>query len=186
MKIRTGLLQIGFLAAALAVGASLPLAAQNAPSQTIALVDGDRVTSETEVGRRVRDRITKEADGWQSRINAAQSELQTMAQNRQQQQLTLSADALARLNQQIEEKQVELQRMQDDARRTIERMQTDGVAEVNRVLIPALEAMSNERGYQLVFDSRMTQSGSLLYFSNTLDVTDDFIARVNAASGAAQ
>ncbi len=184
MKVRTGLFQIGMIAVALVVGASFPLSAQNAPGRTIVLIDGERVTSETSVGRQVRDRLTAEADGWQSRINAAQTELQTMAQNRQQQQLTLSAEALARLNQQIEEKQVELQRMQDDARRSIERLQADGVTQVNEVLIPALEAMSNERGYELVFDSRMTQTGSLLYFSNALDVTDDFIARVNTASGA--
>jgi len=186
MKIRSGLFQLGILVVALVIGASMPLAAQNAASPKIVLVDGDRVTSETAVGRQIRDRIQAAAADWQQRVTAVQTELQTLAQNRQQQQLTLSADALAQLERDIEEKQVELQRLQDDARRSLERMQTQGTEQVNQVLIPALEALAAERGYEMIFDSRLTQTGGLLYFANSLDVTDAFIAKVNATAGTSQ
>lgn len=184
MKLRTFLLQLGMLALALLIGASLPLSAQIAPRPSIVVVDGDRVTSETAVGRGVRERIEAAAGDWQNRLAALQTELQTLAQNRQQQQLTLSTDALGQLERDIEEKQVALTRMQDDARRSIERMQMQSQEEINVVLIPALEALAAERGYELVFDSRLTQSGGLLYFNNTVDVTDSFIAKVNEMSPA--
>ena len=183
MKVRNTLLQLGVIAVALVIGASFPLSAQNAPSSKIVLVDGDRVTSETAIGRQVRERIEAAATDWQNRMTQLQTELQTMAQSRQTQQLTLSPEALSQLDRDMEEKQVELQRMQDDARRTIERMQVIGQEEVNAVLIPALEAMASEQGFELVFDSRLTQMGGLLYFANQLDVTDLFVAKVNATSG---
>ena len=179
------LLQLSALAlVALAAGRTpAPAGVPQAQGVRVALIDGDRVTTETEIGRRVRQSFEEAANDWQGRITAAQTELQTLIQNRQQQQLTLSADALAQLDAQIEEKQVALQRLQDDARRALERMHAKGTEEVNAVLIPALEAMAAEQGYDLVFDSRMTQTGSLLYFSKTLDVTDAFIERVNSTAG---
>ena len=187
MKYRFALLQVLFLGAAMVVGAALPLGAQAPAPRSVVLVDGDRATSETQVGQQVRDRVNAAAEQWQSRINSLQTELTNLAQQRQTQQLTLSQEALANMNTQIEEKQVELQRVQDDARRAIERLQLESVEAVNGVLIPVLESMAAESGYQIVLDTRMTQTGGLLYYSNVLDVTDEFIARVNAAeSGAAQ
>ena len=38
-----------------------------------------------------------------------------------------------------------------------------------------------DAGYDYVFDSRMIQTGTMLYFANRLDVTDEYIARVDAA-----
>ena len=73
--------------------------------------------------------------------------------------------------------------MQDDAQRQMERLQIESQQRLNEVLIPVLEQMSVDSGYDLVFDSRMIQTGTMLYFSDRLDVTDDYIARVNAAGG---
>ncbi len=75
-------------------------------------------------------------------------------------------------------------RMQDDARRTIERMQAQGTDEVNKVLIPALEQLAAEQGYELVFDTRLTQTGGVLFYSTKLDVTDAFIAKVDELASA--
>jgi Skp family chaperone for outer membrane proteins len=183
MKYRFAMLQVLFLVAAMMIGAAMPLGAQSPSGPTIVLVDGDRATSETGVGQQVRDRVNAAAEQWQSRINSLQTELTNLGQQRQTQQLTLSQEALSSLNAQIEEKQVELQRVQDDARRAIERLQVQSVEQINGVLIPVLEALAAERGYEIVLDTRMTQTGGLLYYSNVLDVTDDFIARVNAAEG---
>jgi Skp family chaperone for outer membrane proteins len=182
MKLRNVILQIFSLTIAVMIGAALPLDAQTGSQSRVVVVDGERVTSETQVGKSVRDRVNNAVSQWESRLQAGQAELQTMAQNRQTQALTLSQDALAQLDRDIEEKQVELQRMQDDARRQIERLQNESQAEINKVLIPVLEQMASDQGYDMVFDSRMVQTGALLYFANSLDVTDGYISRVNAAA----
>lgn len=181
MKVRSIVLQSALIAVALVVGAAMPLVAQ-APATGIVLVDGERATGETAIGQRVRDRVNAAAEQWQQRLSGLQAELTQLGQQRQQQQLTLSQQALAELTAQIEEKQVELQRLQDDAQRAMARIQGESVEEVNNALIPVLEAMAAERGYQMVFDTRMTQTGGLLYFANALDITDEFIERVNAAN----
>ena len=178
MRLRTFAIQTLMLATAVAIGAALPLGAQGPAASRVVVVDGDRVTNETAIGQEIRDRVANEAASWDSRLQQANSELQALAQNRQSQSLTLSSTALAQLDAQIEEKQVEIQRMQDDARRALERIQNESQARINDVLIPVLEQMAAEQGWGLVFDSRLAQTGSLLYFDGTVDVTDSFIQRV--------
>lgn len=181
MTPRTRSFLIGCALAALLL---TPLAAEaQTATPQIVVINGDRVTAETDIGQQVRARLQAAAEDWQQRIGALQTDLQTQQQQLQAQQLTLSPDALATMTAEIEEKQVQLQRMQDDARRTIERMQASGVEEVNAVLIPALEAMAAENGYEIVLDSRLTQTGGLLFYAESIDVTEEFIARVNQASG---
>lgn len=183
MKMRNVLLQTVSLTIAVVVGAALPLNAQNSPAGRVVVVDGERVTAETQIGREVRTQVESAANNWQSQAEQLQAELQNLATSRQQQGLTLNAQALADLNTQIEAKQVALERLQDDARRQLDRLQGDGQQRINRVLVPVLERLATERGWDLVFDARLVQTGSMLHYSSSLDVTDEFIAGVNAAAG---
>lgn len=184
MKFRNIALQILMLSVAVMIGSALPLDAQAPAMGRIVVVDGERVTTETQVGQQTRARVSAAADDWQARLTAAQQELQTLAQNRQTQALTLSQDALAGLDRDIEEKQVAFQRMQDDAQRQMERLQLESQQQINDVLIPVLEQMAADEGYDYVFDSRMIQTGTMLYYANRLDVTDTYITRVDAATAA--
>ncbi len=181
MKLRNVVLQVLMLTVAVMLGSALTLDAQSTPPGKIVVVDGERVTTETQIGQQTRARVTAAANDWQSRLQAGQAELQTLAQNRQTQSLTLSREALAQLDRDIEEKQVALQRMNDDAQRQMERLQVESQARINEVLIPVLEEMAADAGYDFVFDSRMIQTGTMLYFANRLDVTDEYVARVDAA-----
>lgn len=181
MKLRNVVLQVLMLTVAVMLGSALTLDAQSTPPGRIVVVDGERVTTETAIGKQTRDRVTAAANDWQDRLEAGQAELQTLGQNRQTQALTLSQAALQQLDRDIEEKQVALQRLQDDARRQMERLQMESQQEINEVLIPVLEEMAADAGYDFVFDSRMIQTGTMLYFANRLDVTDEYIAWVDAA-----
>lgn len=181
MKLRNVVLQVLMLTVAVMLGSALTLDAQSTQPGRIVVVDGERVTTETAIGQQTRDRVTAAANDWQDRLQAGQAELQTLGQNRQTQALTLSQAALQQLDRDIEEKQVALQRLQDDARRQMERLQMESQQEINEVLIPVLEEMAADAGYDFVFDSRMIQTGTMLYFANRLDVTDEYIARVDAA-----
>ena len=182
MKMRNVLLQTVSLTIAVVVGAALPLDAQNAPVGRVVVVDGERVTAETQVGQVVRTEVESAANNWQSQAEQIQAELQNLMNRRQQQALTLRAQAMTDLNTEIEVKQVALERLQDDARRQLERLQIDGQQRINQVLVPVLERLAAERGWDLVFDSRLVQTGSLLHYSRSLDMTDEFIAGVNAAT----
>ena len=60
-------------------------------------------------------------------------------------------------------------------------MQQDAQDRINARLIPAVETLANEAGYDLILDTRMQ---GILYFADAIDATDRYIAIVNAADEA--
>ncbi len=165
-----------------AMFASAVLATPQAPSTRIVFIDGDSVLTGSEIGRVAREQLEAEAVRWQETLNTMTTELEALQRQRQDQALTLNEAALARLNQDIEEKQVTAQRTNDDARRELERMEQQITLDVNEQLGPLVERFAAENGYDVIFDSSRAQG--VLYFGNSTIVTTEFLALVNSSVGA--
>lgn len=167
------------LAAAIAASGWLAAAPQAGPA-SIAIIDGNRVLESSNVGQQARDQLESAATNWRSRIDTATQELQALTNRRQEQALTLNESALARLNQEIEEKQVEIQRLNDDANRELQRMQQQITVQVNEQLGPLVEQFAAQQGLDLILDS--SNMSGLLYFGNATDMTEQFLTMVNAGA----
>ena len=155
------------------------------PGVNLAFINGDRVLTASDIGTAARETLEASAAQWTERITALTTELDTIQRQRQEQALTLNDSALARLNQDIEEKSVQLDRMNDDARRDLERLEQQITLDVNSQLGPLVERFAAERGYDMIFDTARLQG--ILYFTPSRDVTDDFMALVNSSvSGGTQ
>jgi len=180
MKLATPLL----VAAAMAATAVVATATQTTRPATIAFVNGDRVLEGSAVGRAARKKLEAAAAQWQDRISKEQAELDRLTKNRRDQSLTLNESALARLNQDIEERDVAIQRMNDDARRELQRLEQEITLDVNSQLGPLVDRFAAQTGYDMIFDSARMQG--VLYVADGHDVTDDFLAMVNASLPADQ
>jgi Skp family chaperone for outer membrane proteins len=154
---------------------------QATTGSSFAFINGDRVLETSVIGQGAREKLEASAGQWTQRINGVTTELDTMQRQRQEQALTLNESALARLNQDIEERTVQLERMNDDARRDLQRLEQQITVDVNSQLGPLVEAFAAERGYDMIFDTARLQG--ILYFAPAKDVTEDFLALVNARVG---
>jgi Skp family chaperone for outer membrane proteins len=155
-------------------------AAEQVRPLKIAVINGNRVIAESNVGKAVQAEGEAANRDWESRIGAKQTELDTLGRQVQEQRLTLTEDALARMNAQAEQIQVDLTRLRDDANRAMNRFTTDAQNRINAQLIPAVERLAAEAGYDLILDTRVT---GILYFADAIDATDRFIQMVNAQGG---
>lgn len=158
-----------------AAPAQLPAAGQ-ADGLKIAVINGDRVLTESNIGVQVQQETQAEAGRWDTMVRGKQAELDGAIATLQQQQLTLTEDALARMQGQIEQLQVDLQRMRDDAQRALTRMAEEAQTRINNQLIPAVEQLAAQQGYDLILDTRIQ---GILYFADAIDATDRYIALVN-------
>lgn len=158
---------------------------QAASPANVAFINGDQVLTASDIGTAAAGTLQASAEQWGEQINALTTELDTMQRQRQEQALTLNDSALARLNQSIEEKSVQLERLNDDARRDLERLEQQITLDVNSQLGPLVERFATERGYDMIFDTARLQG--ILYYAPSRDVTADFMALVNSSvSGASQ
>lgn len=155
--------------------------AQQEPGLTVAVIDNDRVLEESNPGKVARQRLEESANRWQQRIEQKRRELDDLQRQRQQQALTLSPEALRRLDAQIEEKQVEMDRLRADAQRDFNRLRDQVLGELEQELVPMVQRLAQENGYQIILNS---QTPGLLYFSTAIDATDQLIALINRTSPA--
>ena len=169
---------LGAACSFLVVAATAVATAPQAAAPRIAIINGERVLAESSIGLSARERIESTATNWQEQINTLRAEADALNQQRQEQALTLNEVALARLNDQIEEKQVQLERMQDDARRELTRLEQQLTQDVNSRLGPLVDQLARREGYDLILDS--SRASGLLFFSQAIDITDEFLALVNA------
>lgn len=163
---------------ALAQTPAVPVAAaQQERPLKIAVIDGNRVLEESNIGAQVSQDARAAAASWDVRIGEKQTEIDTLVAQAQQQQLTLTAVAMNRMQQQIEQLNVDMQRLRDDAERAMARLGEEAQVRINDVLIPAVEELANSEGFDLILDTRIQ---GILYFADAIDATDRYIAMVNA------
>lgn len=162
----------------IALAASVPSGAQQ--QGKIGVINNDRLLQESAPGQAAAARLEGVVNEWQNRIQALEADLGQLSTTRNQQATTLSAQALADLDRQIEQKNIELQRMRDDAQREFNRIQPQVIAELEQALMPLVEQLAREQGYDFLFN---TQTPGLLYYSEALDVTDALIALTAGAAG---
>ena len=97
------------------------------------------------------------------------------------QRMTLTADAAAGIQADIQKRQTERQRAVEDASRSMQELQATTLSQIQADLIPIIEAVRKDKGLDLIFD--VAKPGTV--FSNpTLDITAEVIRRYDAAKAA--
>ena len=170
MKARNWIVSGLALAIVLNVGVALPAHAQLAAGPKIAVINGDRVLMESSIGLQVQQEAQTAATDWDNRVRAKQVEIDTLMAQAEQQQLTLTQEAMARIQSSVEQAQVDLQRLRDDAQRALNRMAEQAQARINERLVPAVEQLAAEAGYDLILDTRMQ---GILYFASAIDEVEE-------------
>ena len=155
-----------------------PAAQQTVPK--IGVVNGDRIIVESTIGQAAQLRAQQITDTWEARVNAKRDELNALVERRQNELETLTTVTLAALNADIDLRQVELTRLQEDANRELGRSGQQAQADISAQLMSALDLVAQQDGYDLIFDTR-TQG--LMFISEAIDATDQMLGVMNAAGG---
>lgn len=164
---------VGFVVIALAV--TVPAAAQQL---NIAVIDVQRVVTESDPGKQALQKLKELQDSKIDQGRALQQELTSMQEQMSKQRFTLSEERLAELAKQMEDKQIVLQRFQDDAERELDEARRRELGGLEGRIIPVINEVGAERGLTLIFNK--FQSG-LVYADDAVDITDDVIRRFNTA-----
>jgi Skp family chaperone for outer membrane proteins len=97
------------------------------------------------------------------------------------QRLTLTPEAAAGIQADIQKKQTERQRTIEDASRGMQDLNQQTLSQVQADLIPLIEQLRKDKGLDLIFD--LPKSGAV-YFSPAIDLTAEVIRRYDAIKAA--
>ncbi len=154
---------------------ALPAAAQTPVK--IGVIEVQRIVQDSAMGKESLARVQKAQASKQEELAKRQKELRDMEQKIQDQNKSLSEEALDKLQKEYQSKALEMKRFQDDAQRELEEVQRKELGELEKRVMPVIEQVSKEEGFQLVFNK--FQSG-LLFADPGVDITDKVITKFNS------
>jgi outer membrane protein len=146
-----------------------------------AFINIQRIASESSEGKSSSSRI--EALRAKKAADLTEKNKTVEALQAKQRSAVMSEAAAAQVQKDIDKTQVDIQRMTQDAQAELQDLQNELQLDFQRKVGPVIEAVSREKGLQLLFSQ--ADSG-LVWADAGLDLTAEVIRRLDAASAAAQ
>ena len=106
---------------------------------------------ESNQGKAATQQIAANVNTWQQQLTTIETELQGLGTQRAQQSAIMTPAALRSLDADIEQKQIDLQRLRDDAQRQTNGTRARVLADLDGALIPVVAALASELGYNAVY-----------------------------------
>ena len=113
-----------------------------------------------------------------------QTELQSLRDQLKRGQATMSTDVKARLNQAIDDKTKEMQRLGEDSQAALEQEEGAMLQELGEKLLGVVREYASRNGYAVVIDVSLP-NGPVLWASPSVDITNDIVKLYDQAHPAA-
>lgn len=164
------------IAAILVLGFN-PASAQPA---TIVYVNSQEILAAAPGALAAQQTFEAELAGFETEAQQLQEELQRMQQDLQQQAQILSPEALQTRENELRQRAQQAQQRMQELDRTAAQRRDEIIQPVMDEITDLIETMRVENGWAIILD---TASGAIVSADESLEVTDQVIARLEAAAG---
>ncbi len=146
-----------------------------AKQNNLAIIDFIRVRQETSIGKRMTWEIENEKKKQEDAFTSKRREIVSLEKQLRKGDDTLSEIQRLNLKQQLEKLQLKLKEKYEKTMIEIQKSQENFVKEYSQRIMPVLHKFSKEKNY-----SAILSSVSVVWAEPSLNVTDEFIKRVNS------
>jgi len=156
-----------------------PLTAQD--TGKIGLVNSQEILEKSVEGKKAFTQLQEAEKKYQADILRLDDQIKQLQNRLATQRLTLTVEAAAGIQADIQKRQTERQRTAEDAARAMQELQYRVLSRIQGELITVIEQLRVDRGLEIVFD--LAKSGAA-YSSPALDLTAEVIRRYDATKAA--
>lgn len=142
----------------------------------IAVVDLERVVGLSQPGKDLNAKLQKFQEDVQSQGDKMAAEANELRQRMVEGGQSLSEEKLAEMQKELEDKAIAIRRFRDDKQREGQKMQTEGLREIERQLEPIFKAIQEENGYDLILNN---VPGVVVMANEKVDITPLVVERIN-------
>jgi len=172
-------LRVITLIAAAAVGLAGLLPAQEASK--LGMVNSQDILDKSVEGRRVLAQLQAADKKYTESITRLDDQIKQLQNRLSAQRLTLTAEAAAGIQTDIQKTQTQRQRMAEDAARAMEELQARALDQLQSEIMPIIEQLRKDKGLDIIFD--LGKSG-VAFMSPALDLTAEVLRRYDALKAA--
>ena len=162
---------------------ALALTAFAASAQRIAVIDMQGAILQTKDGQKAAADLKAKYDPIQQKINQRGQELQAKQANYQKTSATLSAEAKATAERDMQQLETQLQRDTDDAKNEAQQDQNKALQPILQKLQAVLDKYATEKKISMIVDLS-SRPNNLLFATAESNITTDVIALYDQQSGA--
>ncbi len=148
--------------------------AQDHPVYKIGVFDPETVWKTTEVGKKYNQDLSDARDRLQASIDKKNQEIEALVEKLRQQQASLSDDKAQQMQKDIQNKRVELGRMNEDATSEMKQKLSEVQGRFQQMLLDTVETYGKEKSFTMILNKAVVD-----YNSEQVDITQDLIAKFN-------
>jgi Skp family chaperone for outer membrane proteins len=165
---------VALVIAVVALGGQPAVRANQAGAPVLAVVDVQKVMRNSVAVKALNQRIEAQRVAYQDELRKKEEALRNADQELARQRTILSAEAFAEKRRELEKQAAGLQREVQERKRALDRMFSEGMARVQRVVSEIAQEIGEERGLDLVLTK-----ATVVIVKPKFDITDDILKRLN-------
>jgi outer membrane protein len=162
--------------AALFIGAAV--VAPSYAQGKIGVIDSQQVLEKSAEGKKVIARLQEADKKNQNAVAALDEQIRLIQTKLNTQRLTLTEEAALQLQAELERKNTDRKRLTEDAYSTMQELTTRLFARIQQELMPIVEGVGKEKGFDLIFD---LQKSGAVYRNPAIEITEEVIKRYDAS-----
>ncbi len=162
------ILLILFMVLSLTTGVSL--------AQKIATVDLEAAMTKSEAGKKALAELRAEAEKAQEKGKKIQAERDSLIKDLEAQRSLLSQDMIQKKSADIQKKNVELERLQNDTTQELQRKEMQHVGAIVQEMRVVIEKYAKEKKIDLVLEGKQ----GAIYANPSLDITNEIVKRFDS------
>jgi outer membrane protein len=167
------------LVAAAAIGLAGLVLAQEASK--LGMVNSQEILDKSVEGQRVLAQLQAADKKYTESITRVDDQIKQLQNRLSAQRLTLTPEAAAGIQADIQKAQTQRQRMAEDASRAMQELQARSLDQLQSDIMPIIEQLRKDKGLDIIFD--LGKSGAA-YVNPALDLTAEVLKRYNALKAA--
>jgi len=162
--------------ATLLVASGAGVWAQTPASLKIGVFDANRVSEETDEGKRIAGKLSAFGEKKKAELAAKDKEIQDLRAQLESQNLSLSPERQQQMQKDIQKKGLELQQGQESARNEFQIEVSEAQNKFQEQLIRVINQFGRDEGFTMIIERA---TGGVAYASETVDVTTAIVDKFN-------
>jgi len=162
--------------AATLVAATIPTWAQTAPALKVGVFDANRVSEETDEGKKIAAKLSAFGEKKKAELAAKDKEISDLRAQLDSQNLSLSPEKLQQMQKDVQRKGLELQQAQEAARSEFQIEVSEAQNKFQEQLIRVINQFGRDEGFTLVLER---STGGVAFASESIDVTTAIVDKFN-------
>lgn len=162
----------------LVVTGLLPASAGAQSAQKVAIIDSQKAFDRSVQGQKVITLLQDKENEIKAGLKQKQEEINSLQDKLASQRLTLKEEALKQLQLEIDKKEVEKRKYEQDSSIEFDQFKAKLIKKMRDEILTIVDELVKERSYDLVFD---LSSSGLIYFQPAMDITEEVIKRYDEA-----